>query len=67
VTLVSSLALICFGALISLVGYRHWKLNETTIRRGQALRPSGLPTFLSHGIGWFAVAAAILASIRLTS
>jgi putative membrane protein len=65
ITLVSSLALICFGALISLVGYRHWKRKETALRHDKP-RTIRAPDFLAHGIGWFAVAAAILAVIRLT-
>ncbi|MBV8220907.1 MAG: DUF202 domain-containing protein [Solirubrobacterales bacterium] len=65
--LVSSLALIGFGALISLVGYRHWKRNDEALRLGRALEPSMLPGFLIQGIGWFALAAAILAVLRVTS
>lgn len=67
ITLVSSLALISFGAVISVVGYRHWKRNERALRLGKGLERSTLPGFLIQGIGWFAVAAAVLAILRFTS
>lgn len=67
IALISSLALIGFGAVICLYGYRYWKRNETALRLGQPLEPSALPGFLAYGIAWFALAAAVLAVLRVTS
>ena len=67
VTLISSLALIGFGGVFGIVGYRHWRHNDTALRRGEPLTHSRLPSLLAQGIGWFAVAAALLAILRFTS
>ena len=67
IALVSSLSLICFGAVMAVVGYRHWQRNDAAPRLGRPLEPSSLPRFLTHGIGWFALAAAALAVLRVTS
>ena len=67
ITLVSALALICFGALMSLFGYWHRKRNEKALRRGHALGRSALPGLLTNGVGWFALAAAVLAVLRFTA
>jgi putative membrane protein len=65
--LVSSLALILFGALMSLLGFWHWKRNEALLERGETLGRSGMPALLTQGIALFSVVAAVLAIIRLTS
>jgi putative membrane protein len=66
-TLAVALALIGFGALMAVVGYQHWTRNQTALRLGTPVEPSALPRFLTHGIGYFAIAAAALAVIRLVS
>jgi putative membrane protein len=62
-----ALALVAFGAFMSLSGYRHWQRNERAIRLRQPTTPSALPRFLSCGVAGFAVAAAALAILRLVS
>lgn len=66
-TLAVAVSLIGFGAVMAVVGYRHWMRNQAALRLGRPVKPSALPRFLTHGIGCFAIAAAALAVIRLAS
>jgi putative membrane protein len=62
-----ALALVAFGAFMSVAGYRHWQRNERAIRLCQPIVPSGLPRSLACGVAGFAVAAAALAILRLVA
>jgi putative membrane protein len=51
------LPLIAFGAVLSLVSYRRWYLNERAMRLGEPLPPSNLSLTLAVGIAIVAVIA----------
>jgi putative membrane protein len=67
VAFVSALALIAFGAFLSFAGYRNWQRNDRALRRGKPITPTSLPRLLTYGIGILAIAAVVLAVLRLVS
>jgi putative membrane protein len=62
-----ALPLIAFGALLSYRSFRHWQRNERALRLAEPLPHSMLPSVLVYGVGTFAVAAAALAILQVTS
>lgn len=67
VAFVSALALIAFGAFLSFAGYRNWQRNDRALRLGKPITPTSLPRLLTYGIGILAIAAVVLAVLRLVS
>jgi putative membrane protein len=62
---VAAIALILFGAMMSVSSYDQWQRNERALRLSQPVVPSALPRFLMNGVVGFAAAAAVLAVGRL--
>jgi putative membrane protein len=67
IAFVSALALIAFGAFLSFAGYRNWQRNDRALRRGEPITPTSLPRHLTYGIGILAIAAVVLAVLRLVA
>jgi putative membrane protein len=52
--------LIVLGAVIAVIGYRQWTVNQRALRRGEPVRRSALPQILVLSIVGLAVVAAIV-------
>jgi putative membrane protein len=63
--LIVALPLIVLGAAMSFSSYRQWERNERAFRRDEPLPPSALPQILAYGLMVIALAAVVLAVIRV--
>jgi len=54
--------LIALGAIVAADSFRHWRANETAMRRGEPLPRSLTPFVLAAGVVAVGVLAAVLAS-----
>jgi putative membrane protein len=60
---VLGLPLIALGAIVAAESLRHWRANETAMRRGEPLPRSFLPLVLTAGIVVIGVLAVVIAAL----
>lgn len=60
---VLGLPLIALGALVAAASLRHWRANETAMRRGEPLPRSVLPLILTSGIVVVGALAVVIAAL----